>query len=67
MADAWKAQRGQIRPQDSATATTFYSIIPTIILGTIESGSNSSRDLLAVNAGLILVPLFALRRLGKEI
>ncbi len=34
--------------------------------GTIESGSNASCDLPAVDAALALVPLFVLRRLGKE-
>ena len=50
-------QQGTGHPRSSAEGGALYSIILTTILGTIESGSNTSRDLPTANAALALVPV----------
>ena len=67
MAEARRAQHGQIHPRNSAQGQHVIQIIPISSWGTMESGSNSSCVLPAVDAALALVPLFVLRRHEEEI
>ena len=66
MAEAQKARHSQIHPGTQPKGNALFHY-PDHCWGTIGSGSNPSCDLPAVDAALVLAPLFALRAAWEEI